>query len=104
MKTLVLLAVAAGLTGCAVYPAPPYDPYYGVAPAPYVVGPPVYFSGGLYWFDAPGGFYPHGHGRIRPGPLGRRPPQGLGGPGRPERGGGGAGQRPNRPPGNPHRR
>jgi hypothetical protein len=51
---LVLAAVgAAGLSGCAVYPAPVYDGYgnTGVAPPPYVVAPPppVYIYGsGVY--------------------------------------------------------
>jgi len=96
MKTLLLLATVAGLSGCVVYPAQPYDPYYGVAQAPYGVGPPVYFSGGLYWFDGPDG-HSRSDGRARPDGFGRYPPQG---PGRPERGGGGGGQR----PGNLHRR
>lgn len=82
MKTLLLLVTAAGLSGCVVYPAQPYDPYYGAASAPYVAGPPLYFYGGLYWFDAPGVFYPNGYGRVRPGAFGSRPPQGLGVPGR----------------------
>ena len=48
MKTFVLALAAAGLSGCAVYPAPaPYGPYAAGAPA--YVGPPVYLYGaGVY--------------------------------------------------------
>lgn len=48
MKTLLLLLTAAGLTGCAVYPAPAYEPYGGVAAPPYVVEQPTYIYGGGY--------------------------------------------------------
>lgn len=45
MKTLLLVLAAAGLSGCAVYPAPAYQSY-GVAGAPYGVDQPVYIQGG----------------------------------------------------------
>lgn len=48
MKTLLLLLAAAGLSGCAVYPAPAYEVYGGAGP-PYVVQQqPVYIQGGAY--------------------------------------------------------
>ncbi|CAN5151344.1 hypothetical protein BH10PSE16_BH10PSE16_28790 [soil metagenome] len=84
MKTLLLLFTAAGLTGCAVYPTPSYDPAYGggVAPPPYGVEPPVYiYGGGVYRSEGyprayPPGFYnrppprPHPPTIVRP----HRPP------------------------------
>lgn len=55
MKILLLALTAAGLTGCAVYPAPGYEqPYYGgvAAPSAYVVEQPVYlYGGGVYRAD-----------------------------------------------------
>lgn len=41
MKTLFLVLAVAGLSGCAVYPAPAYEAYGGAGPS-YVVGQPVY--------------------------------------------------------------
>lgn len=47
MKTFLVLCAAAGLTGCAVYPAPAYDAYGNAAPAPYSVDQqPTYIYGG----------------------------------------------------------
>lgn len=46
MKTLLLLLAAAGLSGCAVYPAPASYEVYGGGP-PYVVRQPVYIEGGV---------------------------------------------------------
>ncbi len=75
MKTLLLVLSAAGLTGCAVYPAPYYETYGG-APAPvYVDTPPVYIYGsGVY---RSGGFpqaYPRAGHRVHPGPVILPPP------------------------------
>ena len=53
MKTLLLILATAGLSGCAVYPAPAYEVYGGAGP-PYVAPPPVYIQGGAY------GTYGHG--------------------------------------------
>lgn len=60
MKALLLASALAGLSGCAAYPAAPASPAYdgAVAPAPYVVEPPVYAYGGVY----PYGLYPYGFG------------------------------------------
>lgn len=65
MKTLLLLLTAAGLTGCAVYPAPAYEPYGGVAAPPYVVEQPVYIYGGGGGYSRP---YPYGYNRPPPPP------------------------------------
>ena len=59
MKTLLLVLAAAGLSGCAVYPASSYGTYgayesygpyqsYGMS-APYVVTPHVYIQGGAVY-------------------------------------------------------
>ena len=67
MKTLILVLTAAGLSGCAVYPAPAYETY-GASPA-YVVEQPVYlYGGGVY---RQGGYgqpyaYPRGYNRAPP--------------------------------------
>ena len=63
MKTLLLLFTAAGLTGCAVYPAPAYEPYGGVAAPPYVVEQPVYIYGGGGGYSRP---YLYGYNRPPP--------------------------------------
>lgn len=67
MKTFLVLCAAAGLTGCAVYPAPGYDGYGYDVPAPQVIQQPVYIYGGgtVYRSDGFGG-YPRGY--IRPPP------------------------------------
>ena len=57
MKTLLLVLAAAGLSGCAVYPAPAYQTYGG-AGAPYVVDQPVYIQGGASY----GTYGSHGYG------------------------------------------
>lgn len=77
MKTLVLVLAAVGLSGCAVYPAPVYETAYDPG-SPYVVAPPVYLQGSVYWFDYPN-VYPRGYNRFRPGIFPRHaPPHGLG--------------------------
>jgi hypothetical protein len=71
MKTLLLLCAAAGLTGCAVYPAP-YDNYGGAVSAPYgVVEQPVYLYGsGVYRADSyPQPVYPRAYHRPPPPPV-----------------------------------
>lgn len=70
MKTFLVLCAAAGLTGCAVYPAPGYETPYGYdVPAPQVVQQPVYIYGGgtVYRSDGFGG-YPRGYNRPPPPP------------------------------------
>lgn len=70
IKTTLLVLAAAGLTGCAVYPAGPYGTVY--EPAPVYVGPPPVFIGGSVHYGYPRGYSrppghfprgPHGHGR-----------------------------------------
>lgn len=64
MKTLLLVLAVAGLSGCAVYPAAPYETY-GPS-APYVVTPPLYIQGNLvYRHDAHPRVYPRGYYRPR---------------------------------------
>ena len=47
MKTFLVLCAVAGLSGCAVYPAPAYDAYGNAAPAPYLFEQqPTYIYGG----------------------------------------------------------
>ncbi|MEO7233675.1 MAG: hypothetical protein ABIW96_13530 [Polaromonas sp.] len=76
MKTLLLVLSAAGLTGCAVYPAPYYETYGG-APAPvYVDTPPVYIYGsGVYRSDGYPRAYPRAEHRVYPGPVILPPPR-----------------------------
>jgi hypothetical protein len=63
MKTFLLVLVAAGVSGCAVYPAP-YDAYGTGPPQTQVVLPPVYIYGG--------GASPYGgDGRAHPNPRPR---------------------------------
>lgn len=52
MKTILTLLAVAGLSGCAVYPAPGYEPAYGTGP---VYGPsyPAYGGGPVYAPPAP---------------------------------------------------
>ena len=70
MKTLLALLAVAGLSGCAVYPAPAYETYGGVAGPPYVVEPPVYIYGGVYHYsDPPVYAYPRIYNRTHPGVL-----------------------------------
>lgn len=69
MKTLLLVLAVAGLSGCAVYPVAPYEPY-GTS-APYVVAPPLYLHGSLvYQHDVYPRAYPHAYprGYYRPHP------------------------------------
>lgn len=66
IKTTLLVIAAAGLTGCAVYPAAPYGAVY--EPAPVYVSPPPVFIGGSVHYG-----YPRGHSRpYRHGPHGHR--------------------------------
>jgi hypothetical protein len=69
IKTTLLLVAAAGLTGCAVYPAYPAGPYGAVyEPAPVYVSPSPVFIGGSVNLG-----YPRGHGHShRHGPHGHR--------------------------------
>jgi hypothetical protein len=85
MKTTLLVLAAAGLSGCAVYPAPAYDAY-GPGPA-YVVEQPVYIGGavqyGGYPYAYPRGFYrpaprAFAHGPPRPHLQAPRPGPGAG--------------------------
>jgi len=74
MKRLLLLLAAAGLSGCAVYPAPAYEPYGGVAGPPYVVEQPVYIhGGGVYRYGGYPYVYPRGYNRVHPGAFPRHP-------------------------------
>lgn len=73
MKTLLLVLAAAGLPGCAVYPAPAYETY-GPGP-PYVVEQPGYIYGSAFWY---GGFphaHPRGFNRVHPGAFPGHPPR-----------------------------
>jgi hypothetical protein len=110
MKTLLLVIAATGLTGCAVYPQPGYDPYYG-SPVEqsygyeqqpiYIQGGSVYGSGGYAYppayayprgYSHPRGYdYPRGHGRPWPRPDARPDPRPHSPPGAPL---GGHGMRP----------
>ncbi|WP_157979463.1 hypothetical protein [Rhodoferax ferrireducens] len=69
MKTLLLVLAVAGLSGCAVYPAAPYETY-GPS-APYVVAPPLYIHGSVVYQNAypraTPHVYPRGYYRARPG-------------------------------------
>ncbi|MDQ3058823.1 MAG: hypothetical protein M3R45_04780 [Pseudomonadota bacterium] len=70
-KTLLVLVAVAGLSGCAVYPAPGYDGYgYGGSDPAYVTTPaPVYIQGSaVYRHSSPsyGPTYPRGY-RQHPG-------------------------------------
>ena len=69
MKTFLTLCAAAGLSGCAVYPAPGYDNYGYDVPAPQVIQQPVYIQGGgtIYRSDGFGYAYPRGY--YRPAPV-----------------------------------
>ena len=70
MKTFLVLCAAAGLTGCAVYPAPAYDAYGNAAPAPYFVDQqPTYIYGGGGGGGYRSGGYPYGYPGVyhRPG-------------------------------------
>lgn len=64
IKTTLLLIAAAGLTGCAVYPAAPYGTVY--EPAPVYVTPAPVFIGGAVHFGHQRGYsrppvHSHGH-------------------------------------------
>lgn len=83
MKSFLLAIAAAGLTGCAVYPADPaygaygtYGAYGPTSVAPYYVEPPIYLHGaGFYRHHAyppphvvPRPYlHPMGHHRLHPG-------------------------------------
>ena len=77
MKTFLVLCAAAGLSGCAVYPAPAYDAYGNAVPTPYIVEQQptyIYGSGGVY---RSGGYlqvYPGDYHRSYPGGYYRRAP------------------------------
>ena len=82
MKTLFLVLAVAGLSGCAVYPAPAYEAYGGAGP-PYVVGQPVYIQGdasyGNYGNYGYSGYpqpyaYPRRYYRVHPGDFPRYQP------------------------------
>lgn len=84
IKTSLLLLAAAGLTGCAVYPAAPYATVYEPAPV-YVTPSPVFIGGAVYHGHSRGYSRPppHSHGHrphVRP-PLPPRPH--IHAPGRP---------------------
>ena len=65
MKTLVVILAVLSLGGCAVYPAPAYDPY---GSSPRVVAPPVYiYGGGVYRYG--------GDDREHPSVPQRQPPR-----------------------------
>lgn len=68
IQLFTLLISAAGLSGCAVYPAPAYDAYGQPSPA-YVTAPaPVYIYGsGVYRHNHPGYAPAHPAGRYGPG-------------------------------------
>jgi hypothetical protein len=73
MKTFLVLCAAAGLSGCAVYPAPGYETYGYDVPAPQVIQQPVYIYGGggggtVYRSDGFGHAYPRGYYRPVPPP------------------------------------
>lgn len=70
MRTFLVLCAAAGLTGCAVYPAPGYENYGYDVPAPQVIQQPVYIQGGgtIYRSDGFGYGYPRGYHRPPPPP------------------------------------
>jgi hypothetical protein len=91
MKTLLLVLAAAGLSGCAVYPAPVHE-VYGGAGAPYVLEPPVYIQGGAsYGSYGYGGYprtyvYPRGYYRGHPGAAPRHWTRPNAHPARPGRG------------------
>ncbi|MGH8034747.1 MAG: thrombospondin type 3 repeat-containing protein [Lysobacterales bacterium] len=74
MKTLLLVLSVAGLSGCAVYPAPAYESY-GPGP-PYVVEQqPVYIQGGgVYRYGGYPYAYPRGYNRFHPGVFSHQPP------------------------------
>jgi len=97
IKMLVLLVDAAGLSGCAVYPAPyetyDPDPAYVTAPPVYIYGSGTYRSSGPRYAPAhPGNYRPHpGHHGPREGMRSRR-----------DRDRDGVPDRHDRRPGNPH--
>ena len=75
IKTTLLVLAAAGLAGCAVYPAAPYGtvyepaPVYGPAPV-YVTPAPVFIGGSVFYGQRRGyGGPSHSHGhrpQLRP--------------------------------------
>ena len=76
MKTLLLVLAAAGLTGCAVYPAPAYDTYGAVAAPAYVVDQPVYlYGGGVYRYGGYPYAYPRSYYRVHPVAFPHHPPR-----------------------------
>ena len=76
MKTIFVLMAVAGLSGCAVYPVPAYEPY-GMGPV-YVAPPPVVFYGsGMYRQGGYPDVHPPGYVRPRPGVLVQPAPRPL---------------------------
>lgn len=76
MKTILLVLAAAGLSGCAVYPVPVYEPY-GAGP-PYVVEQPVYIYGGGVYRSGGYGYPnadPRGYNQVRHDAVPRHPPR-----------------------------
>lgn len=75
IKTTLLVLAAAGLTGCAVYPAAPYATVYEPAPV-YVAPAPVFIGGSVFYGNRHGYSRPpvhsHGH-RPHPRPHLHRP-------------------------------
>ena len=69
IKTTLLLIAAAGLTGCAVYPAAPYGTVYD--PAPVYMAPSPVFIGGSVHYSSPRGHHRHGHRNGHGRPHGR---------------------------------
>ena len=74
MKTCLLVLAAAALSGCAVYPATPYESYDSTVLLPYGVVQPAYIYGGGYRY---GDYraYPRGYNRVHPGAFPHRPPR-----------------------------
>lgn len=69
MKTLLALLAVAGLSGCAVYPAPAYETYGGVVVGqPYAVAPPMPIYSGVYRYNgSPVYAHPRIHNRVHSG-------------------------------------
>lgn len=62
IRTTLLVLAAAGMTGCAVYPAAPYGAVYEPAPV-YVAPQPLFIGGGVYYGAPRGHWHGHRHGR-----------------------------------------
>ncbi len=100
MKTLLFVLALVGLSGCAVYPAAPYETY-GPSPA-YVVTPPLYIHGGIVYENV----HPRHHPRAHPRPYPHVYPRGYyrGHPGMRDRDHDGVPNRFDRRPYDPRRR